>query len=104
MTTRAAEVLVEIPGAVPEGSGRKPPEHGSGASNVTATRDPSWTKAERGLMEDVVSRPNMMAALECVFRAKLSTDSDANLPLIPIQTCQSFRRKVSTRSDPNFPV
>ncbi|WP_157471893.1 hypothetical protein [Desulfuromonas sp. DDH964] len=55
-------------------------------------------------MEDVVSRPNMMAALECVFRAKLSTDSDANLPLIPIQTCQSFRRKVSTRSDPNFPV
>ncbi|WP_157471884.1 hypothetical protein [Desulfuromonas sp. DDH964] len=40
----------------------------------------------------------------CVFRAKLSTDSDANLPLIPIQTCQSFRRKVSTRSDPNFPV
>jgi RNA-directed DNA polymerase len=63
MTTRDADVPVEIPGAAPEGSGRKPPEHGSGASNVTATREPSWTEAERGLMEDVVSRPNMMAAL-----------------------------------------
>jgi Reverse transcriptase (RNA-dependent DNA polymerase) len=64
MTTREAEVPVEISGAGPEGSGRKPPEQGGGVSNGTATREPSWTGAERGLMEDVVSRPNMMAALE----------------------------------------
>lgn len=66
MTTRDADVPVEIPGAAPEGSGRKPPEQGSGASNVTATREPLWTEAERGLMGNVVSRPNMMAALERV--------------------------------------
>ncbi len=40
----------------------------------------------------------------CIFRAKVATDSDAKLPLIPNQTCQSFRRKVATHSEPNLPV
>lgn len=77
MTTADADVPVEIPGAAPEGSGRKPPEHGSGASNVTATRGPSWTEAEGALMEDVVSRPNMMAALDRVETNKGAPGIDA---------------------------
>jgi group II intron reverse transcriptase/maturase len=37
-----------------------------GASNVTARKERSWTRAEARLMEEVVSRGNMMAALNRV--------------------------------------
>ncbi|MDW7645146.1 MAG: group II intron reverse transcriptase/maturase, partial [Desulfuromonadales bacterium] len=62
MTIEGAEALVEISGATPEGSDRKSPEYGGGASNGTACREPSWTEVETRLMEDVVSRSNMMTA------------------------------------------
>ncbi|MFO7577655.1 MAG: group II intron reverse transcriptase/maturase, partial [Pelovirga sp.] len=45
-----------------EGSGRNPREHGRGAASVTGRKDLSWPEAATGLMEDVVSRGNMMAA------------------------------------------
>ena len=66
MTIEEAEALAEMPGAAPEGSDRKSPEYGGGASNVTACREASWTEAETRLMEEVVSRGNMMAAYERV--------------------------------------
>src|SRR5690606_1885492 len=43
---------------------------GGGASNVTACREPSWTEVEMRLMENVVSRSNMMAAYERVVSNK----------------------------------
>ena len=56
-----AEDGAGMPRACPEGSGRKPPEYGLGASNVTAGSEPSGSEATR-LMELIVSRENMMAA------------------------------------------
>ncbi|MEZ4599250.1 MAG: group II intron reverse transcriptase/maturase [Syntrophotaleaceae bacterium] len=70
MTIEEAEALVEISGAAPEGSDRKSQEYGTGASNVTACREPSWTEAETRLMEEVVSRGNMMAAYDRVVGNK----------------------------------
>jgi len=55
-------VSIERSTATPEGSGRKPQEDGGGASNVTACRESSRTKAQPRLMEMVISRSNMMAA------------------------------------------
>lgn len=62
MTNEDAEALPEMLGARPEGSDRRSQEYGGGASNVTACRDPLWPEAEERLMEEVVSRNNMMAA------------------------------------------
>jgi RNA-directed DNA polymerase len=70
MTIEEAEALVEISGAASEGSDRKSQEYGVGASNVTACRESSWTEAETRLMEEVVSRGNMMAAYERVVSNK----------------------------------
>jgi RNA-directed DNA polymerase len=70
MTIEEAEALIEISGATPEGSDRKSPEYGGGASNVTACRDSSWTEVETRLMEEVVSRGNMMAAYHRVLSNK----------------------------------
>lgn len=70
MTMGEAEALVEMSGAAPEDHDRKSREQGGGASNVTARRDCSWAEVETRLMEDVVSRGNMMAAYERVVRNK----------------------------------
>ena len=70
MTIEEAEALAEMSGAAPEGSDRKSLEYGGGGSNVTACREFSWTEAETRLMEEVVSRGNMMAAYERVLRNK----------------------------------
>jgi len=48
-------------GATPERSGRKPPGAGTGAASVTGRTEHSTFEAER-LMEDIISRGNMMAA------------------------------------------
>ena len=53
MTTGAAEGRVEIPGAIPEGSGQKPREAGSGAANVTGRKATHWPEAATGLMEKI---------------------------------------------------
>ena len=58
MTTADAGVSIERSTATPEGSGRKPQEHGGGASNVTACRESSRTKAQERLLEMVISRGN----------------------------------------------
>jgi group II intron reverse transcriptase/maturase len=70
MTTGAAEDRVEMPGAIPEGSGQKPREYGSGAANVTGRRATHWPEAATGLMEKIVSRGNMMAAYSRVVSNK----------------------------------
>ena len=62
MATGDAEDGVETPHARPEGSGRKPPEQGMGASSATARSAHSRPEANVRLMELVVSRENMMAA------------------------------------------
>jgi RNA-directed DNA polymerase len=59
-----------MPGASPEGSGRKPREYGRCAANVTGRRATHWPEAATGLMEKIVSRGNMMAAYTRVMRNK----------------------------------
>lgn len=59
-----------MPVSHPEGSGRKPREHGSGVSGVAAARGASRPDAESGLMEMVVSRENMWAAYRRVVSNK----------------------------------
>nr|WP_320116411.1 group II intron reverse transcriptase/maturase [uncultured Desulfuromonas sp.] len=70
MTNVATEALPETAGAVSEGSDRKSREYGGGVSNVTACREPFWTEAKMRLMEEVVSRSNMMAAYHRVVGNK----------------------------------
>ena len=59
-----------MPGASPEGSGRKPREYGRGAANVTGRKAAHWPGAATGLMEKIVSRGNMMAAYSRVVSNK----------------------------------
>lgn len=66
----------EMPDARPQGRGRKPREHGPGASGITATRRISGTEANERLMELVVSRDNMMAAYRRVIANKGSPGVD----------------------------
>ena len=61
MTNGEAEGRSETTVASPEGSGRNPPEHGPGASKVTAKTEHSQAKTLH-LMEAVVERENMLAA------------------------------------------
>ena len=70
MTTGAAEGRIEISGATPEGSGRKPRVVGNGAANVTGRKAPHWPELATGLMERIVSRGNMMAAYSRVVSNK----------------------------------
>jgi len=70
MTRANAEAGAEKPRAVPEGRGQKSREYGSGASGATAIADNSWTEAGTRLMDDVVSRDNMMAAYNRVVSNK----------------------------------
>jgi len=60
----------EMRRAHPEGSGRKPPEQGMGASNITARSQPSLPEVDVRLMEKIVSRANMMAAYQRVTANK----------------------------------
>jgi RNA-directed DNA polymerase len=56
--------------ARPEGSGRKPREQGMGASTTTARPTPSDPGATLRLMEQIVSRGNMMTAYHRVMANK----------------------------------
>lgn len=58
-----------MPGANPEWSGRKPKGAGVGAASVTGRTEHSTFEAER-LMEAIISRGNMMAALSRVVANK----------------------------------
>lgn len=70
MARAKAEAPVEKPGAGVEGRGRKSREYASGASGVTAATEPLWTEAGERLMEEIVSRPNMMKAYNRVVSNK----------------------------------
>jgi RNA-directed DNA polymerase len=62
MMATDAECGAETPSARSESSGRKPQGQDLGASNTTARPDPSQPEAEMRLMEQIVSRENMMTA------------------------------------------
>ncbi|HET6569045.1 MAG TPA: group II intron reverse transcriptase/maturase [Rhodothermales bacterium] len=64
-----------MPDTRPEGSGRNPREYGTGASNVTATREASQPETAL-LMDAVVGRKNMTAALLRVEANKGSAGID----------------------------
>ena len=70
MVIAGADDDAEMRRAYPEGSGRKPPEQGSGASNITARPQPSSPEVEVRLMEKIISRANMMAAYQRVMANK----------------------------------
>ncbi len=76
MTHVDAEAGVEMPQATAEGSDRKSREYAIGASNVTATKESSWTKAQTRLIEEVVGRDNMMAAYHRVMSNKGASGID----------------------------
>jgi group II intron reverse transcriptase/maturase len=69
MMTGAAEGRVEKPGAASAGDGRKPLGAGDGAANITGRMDNFIPETER-LMEEIVSRGNMMAAYSKVVANK----------------------------------
>jgi group II intron reverse transcriptase/maturase len=69
MTTGAAGGRIEIPGANPVLGGRKPQVAGDGAASVTGRTDNFIPEAER-LMEEIVSRSNLMAAYSKVVANK----------------------------------
>ena len=75
----------EMPGAKSEGSDRKSREYGIGASNVTACSESSWTEVATRLMEEVVSRGNMMAAYQRVVRNKGAAGIDG-MPVGDLKT------------------
>ncbi len=70
MTTADADNGAETPHAHAEGSGRKLREDALGASNVTAGSSNSQPKDAMQLMEMIVSRDNMIAALHRVVSNK----------------------------------
>jgi RNA-directed DNA polymerase len=70
MVIADADDDAEMRRARSEGSGRKPPEQESGASNATARPQPSPPEVEVRLMEEIVSRANMMAAYHRVMANK----------------------------------
>jgi RNA-directed DNA polymerase len=72
-----------MPGALPEVSGRKPQVAGAGASSVTGKTDNSKSEAER-LMEEIISRGNMMAALSRVVTNKGAPGVD-DMPVMALK-------------------
>jgi RNA-directed DNA polymerase len=76
MTPKDAASRAAMPGPQPQGSGRNPQEHGCGVSTVTTTEEPSHQEIGR-LMEKVVERKNMQAALRRVTANKGAPGVDA---------------------------
>jgi RNA-directed DNA polymerase len=70
MTRVRAEASAEKPGAGSKGRGRKSREYDVGASGVTAMTEIDWPEAEERLMEEIVSRGNMMKAYNRVVSNK----------------------------------
>lgn len=89
MMIEEAEALLEIAEARPEGSDRKSREYGRGASNVTACREVFWTEAEVRLMEEVISRSNMMAAYSRV----VSNKGAAGIDKMTVEDLKSYLMK-----------
>lgn len=79
---------VEIHGTLRRGSGRNPQERGKGVSNVTARGGHSGSEATR-LMEAVVDRGNMMAALRRVE----SNRGTAGIDEMPVTALRPYLRE-----------
>jgi RNA-directed DNA polymerase len=77
MTIGGAEGGIETSRAGAEGRDQKFRVAALGASNVTVKIESHWTETEKGLMEKVVSRFNMMAALDRVVSNKGAPGVDA---------------------------
>lgn len=70
MTRRKAEAPAENPGTGSKSRDRKSRGYDVGATNVTAITETDWPEAEERLMEEIVSRGNMMKALNRVVSNK----------------------------------
>lgn len=70
MTRRKAEASATNPRAGSKSRGQKSRGYEVGASGVTAMTETDWPEAEERLMEEVVSRSNMMKALNRVVSNK----------------------------------
>lgn len=75
--------------ARPEGSGRKPPEQGLGASSATARPISSDPEAELRLMEKIVSRENMMAA----HRRVVANKGAAGIDQMTVEQLQPYLKE-----------
>lgn len=86
MTIEEAEALAGMPKATSEGNDRKSRECGGGASNVTECIETSWTEVETRLIEEVVSRRNMMPAYHRVVRNRGAGGVD-RMPVCKLKAC-----------------
>jgi RNA-directed DNA polymerase len=75
MSAGGAETAAEMPQTAPEGRGRNPREEGTGASKLTERKENSSLERQ-GLMEAVVERENMKAALRRVRSNKGASGVD----------------------------
>jgi RNA-directed DNA polymerase len=86
MAMRDAEGGAEMPRARPEGSGRQPREQGMGASSATARSLFTRPEAEGRLLEAILGRDNMMAALRRVEANKGAPGVDG----MPVEELQAY--------------
>lgn len=75
MSVADAAMVAEMPPTTPKGRGRNPREQGRGASKLTESKD-TFSSGRQGLMEAVVERENMTAALKRVRRNKGAPGTD----------------------------
>ena len=85
MTAADADRRAETPDASPDGSSRKPQEHGDGVSNVTARTDHSDPEPTQ-LMEAALSRENMLAA----WRQVRANDGSAGVDEMTVQAAHLY--------------
>ena len=76
MAIAAQEAGAAMPRARPEGSGWKPREPGMGAASAKARSLPTRPGAEVRLLEAILGRENVMAALRRVEANKSAPDAD----------------------------
>ena len=79
----------EISAASPEGKGRKPGDHGTGVSRITAEQGHSRTEAKGRLMELVVDRDNMLAA----YRRVMANKGSAGVNNMPVDALMPYLKE-----------
>ncbi|QQO32032.1 group II intron reverse transcriptase/maturase [Bradyrhizobium diazoefficiens] len=89
MVPTDADDDAEMRRAHPEGSGRKPPEQGLGASIATARPQPSPPEVEARLMEEIVSRANMMTA----YRRVMANKGAAGIDRMTVEQLQPYLKE-----------
>ena len=78
-----------MPRARAERSGRKPQGQAAGASNATARPKPSQPEAEMRLMEQIVSRENMMAA----YRRVMANKGAPGIDKMPVEHLKPYLKE-----------